>query len=369
VFLGVACDAPPLTLTRALHRERPPQAQLVDGQFFCDVQAVRGDLAGPPGERALAVDVAFPQVADQNLPPHLQARGTMEAKEDVVRATFALSPADDRKRWPEDYAEAATRAAFGLRFQDARYFRDGTVAAEVTFSGTVAPGAVAQVVPLPPDLRSAPAWQAAAIPSGLAPLLRLVRRHAFGRLIGATPAAARDRCDPVAWVGPDDHVLRHEDVLLLLQPWQAVDLRRDPPPGLSVDECALLLRLVHVDGSVVYLRVSLPLLREGDDLLLVRLDREVAWSRREVWRARMLAAAGDTAAWPDLGLRLAATRIGYGFDELVPRSDLPAAILRTLLTPLAFAADVLAWHFPPLQYWLESIANPPRPFKPGGGNR
>lgn len=368
-----SCAAPPMTLTKALFRERPAVPDIVEGHYACDVEAVRGRLDQAPSARAMAVDVTFPEYSEQRLPAHLQAYGSTDSASDTVKATFALTPVEGRKRWPEDYArDGATRLGLGLRFQDARYFGDGTAAAEVTFAGTVSRADVARVVRSSHPGAAASAWQDLAIPQGLAPMLRLVRRHSFGHLLGVTSPGARDRCDLVAWLGSNDEVLAHEDVLLLLQPWRAVELERIPPTDIAFDECALLLRLVHQDGGVHYVRVPLPLLREGDDLALVprEQDQDVGWSRRDVWRAKMQPDAGPTEAWPEAGLRLAATRVPYGFDELDHPSKVPGAILRTVLAPVAFVVDVLGATNPMIQALINWFApDPPRPFKPAGGNR
>lgn len=370
-LLGLgACGAPPMQLTRALFAERTPEPGLVEGRYFCQIENVRGRLQEAPGQRRMAVDVAFPAASEQRLPPHLYAHGDQVANGDVVKATFALDQVESRRRWPEDYAPAGatTRTAMGLRLQDARYFRDGTVAAEVTFAGTVSVDAVGSVVPAPAGLPKTMAWQGLGVPTGLAPLLRAARRHAFGRLLGVSASAAHDRCDLVAWIGRDDRLLTHEDVLLLLQPWRALDLQRSLPDD-RLDECALLVRVLHADGRVDYLRVPLPLLREGDDLTLARRGEQIVWSRRDVWRARMQAAAGDTAAWPEAGLQLASTRVAYGFDDLVPAARWPWQVVRTVLAPLAFAGDVLAWTNPVLRALIDSMMEKPQSFKPADSGR
>lgn len=369
-----ACGAPPMTLTRRLHRERGSHVHVVESRFVCDIEAVRGRLDEAPAARTLAVDVAFRQASEQQLPPHMATYGASDANGDALTATLAMTPAVARKRWPEDYLpDAVERQAVGFRFQDARYF-DGTVAAEVTFAGTVRPEAVAAVVVAPPASLAAAPWRGLEIPDGLAPALRSVRRHDFGRLVGVEGAAARDRCDPLAWLGPRDVVLSHEDVLLLLQPWRGLEMGRTVP-DLEVDDCALLLRRVHRDGRTSYLRVALPVLREGDDLTLVRQQAVVAWSRREIWRARMHADAGPTLAWPSPGLHLATARVPYGYDDLQRASELPARILRMLVTPFTFAVDVLAWTNPALRWVVDQIAGetppeqPDRQFTPTGGRR
>ena len=356
-----------MLLTKALLAPSEATAQLVEGRHACDIQAVRARLEEPPGRRALAVDVAFPEAREQLLPPHLHAYGRSDASTDVVQATFSLSPAEGRRRWPEDFAPgSAVRVGLGLRLQDARYFGDGRPAAEVTFTGEVSADAVVQRVPGHEPSRGR-AWSTNAMPTGLAPALRAVRRHPWAQLAGANSDASR--CDPVAWLGPLGRTLSHDDVLLLLQPWRSLELGRDAPADVSIEACALLLRLVQRDGRVEYLRVPLPLLYEGDDLSLARQDNQVLWTRREVWRGRILAEPAETAEWPASTLVLARTRIPYGFDELAYPSKVPGAIVRVLLAPFAWSLDLLGWTNPLIQKLLETMVEPKKPITPTGSSR
>ncbi len=365
--LASSCGAPPMLLTKALFAPSEATAHLVEGRHACDIQAVRARLAEPPGGRALAVDVAFAEAREQRLPPHLHAYARSDTSADVVQATFSLSPADSRRRWPEDFAgSSAVRVGLGLRLQDARYFGDGQPAAEVTFTGTVSPDAVLRRAPRAEPSGSR-AWSTSAMPSGLAPALRAVRRHPWAQLAGENGDASR--CDPVAWLGPMDRTLSHDDVLLLLQPWRSLELGRDAPADVSLEACALLLRLVQRDGRVDYLRVPLPLLHEGDDLSLVRQDNQVRWTRREVWRGRILAEPAETAQWPASTLALARTRIPYGFDELTYPSTIPGAIMRALVAPFAWSLDLLGWTNPLIQKLLETMVEPKKPITPTGTSR
>src|SRR5690606_7547878 len=274
------------------------------GRYVCDVEAVRGTLDAPPTERALAMDVTFRDAEEQALPPHLQAYGRTAA--DAVSLTVTLSPADARRRWPEDFVADARPQVLDVRFQDARYFTEGGPGAEVSFAGEVPVHAV-----IAPDAGAAiaagAAWIDTAIPAGLAPVLRAVRRHPWVGILAlrahaANPEAegdragidldpARVRVEPAAWLA-GERALDHEDVLLLLQPWREVALHRRPPEGIAVEDCALLLRLIDGAGRVSYARVPLVVLREGDDLDLACREDRVAWARREVWRGRMSAAPG-----------------------------------------------------------------------------
>jgi hypothetical protein len=363
LFLLAACSAPPMTLTKELYRPHESSPVIVPGKFHCDVDAVRARLDEPPAARALAVDVTFPAAVEQQLPPHLQAYARSDQPSDQVSATFALRPADERRRWPEDYVpDAAVRLGLSLRVQDARYFADGEPAAEVIFTGTARADAVAQpVAPGCVPTATAASWPKGPLPTGLAAVMRAVRRHPWAQVLGR----ARDtRCDPVAWLGPGDEVLAHEDIVLLLQPWRSVELRRAVPSGLRADDCALLLRLVDRAGQREFCRVPLALLREGDDLVLHARQGGVEWTRREIWRARILADAGETASWPSTHLRLAHTRIPYGFDAVHRPVTWPGGLLRAVLSPLAWTVDLLAWTNPVLQKIIEALVDEPQPITP-----
>jgi hypothetical protein len=376
LLLAAGCGAPPMTLTKALFAERDNPPRLVEGRYVCDVRAVR-QRPGDPATRALAVDVAFQQPAAQALPPHLHAYSRPEPGADAVQATFSLTPAETRRRWPEDFAAVdAQPAGLALRFHDARYFSDGMPSVEVTFAGSVSSAAAVEVVARSEVPRQAaraelaePGFGSSNLPPALAGVMRAVRRHPWPALAGLDPPAAGFRCDPIAWLGPGGAPLSQEELTLLLQPWREVELRRRAAPDLAIERCALLLRLVGPAGDVHHLRVPLPLLREGDDLTLAGRDGRVAWVRREVWRGRMLAEPGPTAEWPASGLRLAQARVPYGYDDLVTPSTWPGAIARAVAAPFAWAIDVLAWTNPMLQALLRRMVGEPEPFRPTRSDR
>ncbi|MEZ5964866.1 MAG: hypothetical protein R3F56_13555 [Planctomycetota bacterium] len=367
-----ACSPLPMRVTESLFADEPVPPSLVPGNYWGRIEALRGRLEGGPGERVMAVDVVFAGASDQRLPARVRAYG-QEAGEDEVRTTFTLDAEDARRRWPEDYVgDAAQRSGVALRLHDARYFQNGFAAAEVTFAGTVPTSAVATLV-APQQVPARVAWSARVIPQGLAPVLRLVRRQSFAELAGISATGEADRCDPIAWLGPSGRVLDHHDVLLLLQPWRLADEPGSAPIDVDVADCALLLRVLHPDGRIDHLRVPLALLREGDGLTLARRGDQVAWARRDVWRARLAPTAGASGAWPELGLQLASRRIVYGFDEVVTPSRVGRFLYRALLAPVAVALDILGSTNPVLGTiinWLFAKPQPsPRPYKPSGGNR
>jgi hypothetical protein len=371
VAVAAGCAAPPMRLTKWLLADPEPHRRvgLREDGYWGDVRGVRGQLDAAPGARRLAVDVSFPDRRD--LPSHLRTYGRAGSAEprgdDHVGATFVLAPTHSRRRWPEDYVgREASRGGLALRLHGADYFGDGSVGGEVIFAGRVPRAALATRCRPVVRERDARGWDIGSLPAScasLTPLLVAIGRHRWGRLLGIGDAKESLRFDPVAWLGPSDRVLEHDEVAQLLAPWV---LSGEPAAAFEVDACGLLLRCTRADGAVEFWRVPLGLLREGDALTLVGGGEYVAWTRREIWTARMQADAGASAAWPDPGLHLASAQVRYTWGDVVPYAGLDR-VFASMLAPISAVIDVVAWTNPILQALVDVVV--PESFKPSQSKR
>lgn len=362
------CGPIKMTATRALMADRPSYGEVTQG-YEAQVLDVRGAMDVPAGERRLAVDVRVEQGAHGYLPLRLHAYAKPDG-EGAVRGTLVLGPESTRRRWPEDFVPTqAKRRAMAMRVQDASYFKDGKLRADLVVTGEVALDAVVveergQVPAVSAQARRA--WEAQNLPEPLLPLLRGFAQHPWGALLHWT-ASGDVRVDPIAWLGPEGRPVTHVALARAIDPF--ADGSVEATPTIDPDGCSLLVRVVIDDGEVRHLRVPVPLLREGVDLMLWREDGVVRWTRREVWMGSLRAEPGVTAQWAAPEVRLAQTRLVYGWDDVYQRDQILRRLAQIVFAPATVAIDVLAATSPMIQALVELVVGPDESFAPPKSRR
>ncbi len=358
-----ACGPFKMTATRALWAEKHTYDEASFG-YDAQVLDVRGAMEGPPAERRLAVDVRVEEDARGYLPMRLQAYATPDG-EGAIRGTLVLQPESPRRRWPEDYVPTqATRRAMAMRVQDASYFRDSSLRSDVVVTGEVALAAVVtEERGRVPDVSQVQrrAWEAHNLPEPLWPLLRAVAQHPWADLLQWSPGGDV-RVDPIAWLGPGGRPVPHAVLARALDPF--ADGVADEAPTVDPDACAMLVRVIVDAGAVRYMRIPVPVLREGIDLLLWRDADVIRWTRREVWMGQLRAEPGVTAQWSAPSVKLAQTRLVYGWDEVWERDQTLRRLAQIVFSPATMAVDVLAGTSPLIQALVELVVGPDESFTP-----
>lgn len=357
------CGPFKMSATRALMDDSPSYGEVSQG-YEAKVLDVRGRMDVPASERRLAVDVRVEQGAHGYLPLRLHAYAKPDG-EGAVRGTLVLGPESTRRRWPEDFVPTqARRRAMAMRVQDASYFKDGKLRADLVVTGEVAIDAVVveehgSVPTVSAQARRS--WEAQNLPEPLLPLLRGFAQHSWGALLHWS-RSGDVRVDPIAWLGPEGRPVAHATLARAIDPF--ADGNVESTPAIDPDACSLLVRVVVDDGEVRHLRVPIPLLREGVDLMLWREADVVRWTRREVWMGSLRAEPGVTAQWTAPEVRLAQTRLVYGWDDVYQRDQILRRLAQIVFAPATVAIDVLAATSPMIQALVELVVGPDESFAP-----